>query len=70
MVTNRSDGPVLQFLKARYEIEEDHSRYRTADISYKVSDEELSVLSYYSLLEQKGTQKFFVYKESYFSVVL
>lgn len=45
-VTNKSDGPVLLFLKARCEIEGDHARRRTTDISDKVGDGELQSSSY------------------------
>lgn len=37
---NTSYGPLLQFLTARCELEEDHSRPRPTDISDKVGDEE------------------------------
>lgn len=69
--TNRSDSPLLQFLKAKCGIEENHSRYRSTDISDKVNDEELqySELLWYSSAT-KDTKKFFVYNESYFPMVI
>lgn len=63
-VTHKFDARVLEFLKAKYKIEEDHFRRSPTDFSGKVSDYNLQ--GYLGMPVKQGTR--ILRKESYFSV--